>query len=312
MVNEERVLVTGGSGMVGAALKRIIPNAYFLSSTDCDLRDASATKRLFQKNKFNKVIHLAATVGGVRANTEFVADFFYNNILINTNVLHTSKELGIEKVLSLMSTCVYPNVANYPLVAKEIHEGPPHSSNFGYAYAKRMLDVQSRAYRYQYGCNFVTAIPNNLYGEYDNFDIENGHVIPTMIRKFHEGNLTGKEVTLWGDGSALREFTYSDDLARILVFLLERHNYEYPINIGNSTEVTIKHLAEKIAKIMRFNGKIIWDNSRPAGQHRKPSSNASLIDLGWESSDYVGLDLGLENTCKWFMDNYPKVRGVKV
>ena len=210
----------------------------------------------------------------------------------------------------MLSTCIYPDNAIYPLTEEQVHNGPPHNSNFGYAYAKRMLDVQSRAYRQQYGCNFITAIPNNLYGKWDNFDMENGHVIPSIIKKVYEANLVNSDVILWGDGAPLREFTYSDDLAKILVFILENYNEDCPINIGNTKEVSIKYIAEKIAKILDFKGKIIWDTSKPKGQQRKPSDNNALLELGWDKNRYKDLDLGLKETCDWFVSNYPNIRGV--
>ena len=310
-----RILVTGASGLVGRALRGYSENFkdyefVFVGSKECDLRERNETFELFKNTNPDSVIHLAARVGGVKGNIDYVADFYSENIQINTNVLDASRVFGVKKVISLLSTCVYPDNATYPLTEDQIHNGPPHSSNFGYAYAKRMLDVQSRAYRQQYGCNFVTAIPNNLYGKWDNFDIENGHVIPSIVKKIYEANLTNSDVTLWGDGTPLREFTYSDDLAKILIFILENYNEAYPINIGNTKEVSIKYIAEKIAKILDFKGKIIWDTSKPKGQQRKPSKNDVLLGLGWDKNKYKNLDLGLKETCDWFVSNYPNIRGI--
>tara|TARA_R110002110_G_scaffold154069_1_gene347811 strand:- start:151 stop:1080 length:930 start_codon:yes stop_codon:yes gene_type:complete len=306
-----KVLVTGGSGMVGASLRNHLPNAAFISSRDCDLKDAISVNRLMSEQEPEYVIHLAARVGGVKANSDYIGDFFLDNILINTNVLEASRKYNVRKVISILSTCVYPDSVTYPLTECQFHNGPPHDSNYGYAYAKRMLDVQSRAYRQQYGCNFITAIPNNLFGENDNFDLEDSHVIPAIIRKMHEAKLKNENVTLWGDGSPLREFTYSKDLADILVFLLEHYDGTEPINVGNTDEISIREVAETIADILEFNGEIRWDITKPKGQFRKPSDNSKLMGLGWREENYTPLKEGLTNMCKWFIINYPNVRGVR-
>ena len=208
-----------------------------------------------------------------------------------------------------MSTCVYPDKAVYPLTEDQVHLGPPHVSNFGYAYAKRMLDIQSKALRKQYGCNFICAVPNNLYGPHDNFDLENGHVIPAIIRKIWESKKYGKNPVFWGSGYPLREFTYADDMANILIFLLDKYSGELPINIGNTGEISIKNVVEIICDILEYHGPVVWDDEKPDGQHRKPSCNKKLISLGWKKEDYTPLKDGLRWTCKWFVDNYPNIRG---
>ena len=305
------ILVTGGSGMVGNTLKEILPDAFYISSDNCNLTSENDTKYMFKHLKPTKVIHLAAKVGGVKANMEQLGKFYTDNIRINTNVLHYSMVYKVEKVLSLLSTCIYPDTVTYPLTEEQIHNGPPHESNFAYAYAKRMIDVQSRAYRKQYGCNFITAVPNNLFGEHDNFDLNNSHVIPAMIRKIHEAKQKNEDVVLWGDGTPLREFTYSKDLVQILVFLLDNYNDENPINIGNTNEYSIKQIAELIALKLEYNGNIIWDTSKPNGQFKKPSDNSKLIQLGFDKNCYTNIDVSLTNTCDWFKLNYPNIRGIK-
>ena len=303
-----RILITGGTGMVGSALRDVTHQATFVSSKQYDLRDPVVVDQMFSRHNPDCVIHLAAKVGGIKANMDNLGDFYLENTLINTNVLEAARKFNVEKVLSLLSTCVYPNSALYPLTENQIHDGPPHESNFAYAYAKRMLDVQSRAYRKQYGCNFITAVPNNLFGENDNFDLEDSHVIPAMIRKFHEADLNGEDVHLWGDGTPLREFTYSKDLANILMFLAKEYSGERPINVGNTEEHSIKQVAEMIAKIMRYDGNIVWQADKPKGQHRKPSDNSrfrAICDVR-----YTDFEQALTNTCEWFIMNYPKVRGV--
>jgi len=299
--------------MVGSAFSDLsAPHEIIRVGTgDYDLAKSADSAEMFLKYKPDAVIHLAAKVGGIKANTDFIADFFDENIKINMNVLKAARLIGVPKVLSLLSTCIYPDDASYPLTEEQINNGPPHKSNFGYAYAKRMLDVQSRTYRQQYGCNFITAVPNNLFGENDNFDLENSHVIPAMIRKMYEAKLNNKDVTLWGDGSPLREFTYSKDLGEILLFLLEHYDEPGPINIGNTNEISIKEVAEMIANILNFTGKIVWDISKPKGQLRKPSDNSRLLELGWDWNNYSDFEMALQRTCEWFVANYPNVRGVK-
>lgn len=299
------LLVTGGTGMVGSALLRLYPNAE--SPTTKEFHDDHYDVR----NKY--VIHLAAKVGGVKANSDEISDFFRINSIINQKLLHRAHHDNAKKVVSLLSTCVYPDVdhVRYPLTEDQLHLGPPHSSNFGYAYAKRMVDVMSRAYRQQYGCNFITAIPNNLYGENDNFDLENSHVIPAIIRKVWEAKINNRSsVECWGDGSPLREFTYSEDIVKILIFLLENYDGFEPINIGNTEEYTIKEVVETICGILGYTGAVVWNTDMPCGQHRKPSSNQKLLDLGWKKQQYTSLEEGLKKTCEWFIMNYPKVRGI--
>ena len=306
----KKILVTGGSGMVGSALKKILPEAIYVSSKNFDLTSARHAYYMYKHHSPDYVIHLAAKVGGVKANSENLADFFASNVRINTNVLDYAKMFRVKKVVSLLSTCVYPDDVTYPLTEDQFHNGEPHPSNYGYAYAKRMLEVHSRALRDQYGCNFICAIPNNLYGENDAYDLEDSHVIPAITRKIWEAKQTGSKVVLWGDGSPLREFTYSEDLARTLLFLLENYDEKEPINVGNTQEFSIRQLAETVADILDYQGEIIWDTSKPAGQYKKPSDNSKLIELGWETSNFTTLKEGLKKTCEWFTMNYPNVRGV--
>ena len=303
-----RILISGGTGLVGSAFSSVETehDLILLSSSECDLRDSHATREMIVKQKPDAVIHLAAKVGGVKGNFDYVADFFHDNIIINTNILEESRKQGIPKVLSLLSTCIYPNNPIYPLSEDQIHNGEPHFSNFGYAYAKRMLEVHSRAIRQQYGLKYITAVPNNIYGPNDNFDLENGHVVPAMIRKFHEN----KYPPLWGSGSPLREFTYSADIARALLLLIEKYDKQYPINIGNTQQVSIKRVSEIISSHFENVDKVIWDTTKPEGQFKKPSSNKNFIDM-FPDFCYTDLDTGLEKTINWFKNNYPNVRGIK-
>jgi GDP-L-fucose synthase len=307
-----KILITGGTGLVGKAFShtKTEHELILVGSHQYDLESWYDARCMIGTHTPNMIIHLAAKVGGVKANMSHPGDFYKSNIRINTNVLEAAKCFKVEKVISLLSTCVYPDKASYPLTEEQIHTGRPHHSNFGYAHAKRMLDIQSRAYRQQYGCNFITAIPNNLFGEHDNFDLENSHVLPAIIRKVYEAKLNGTNVSLWGDGSSLREFTYSRDLAEILLFLLDRYDEPEPMNVGNTNEISIKEASEIICEIMDFEGEIVWDTSKPAGQHRKPSDNSKLIKLGWRQEDYTDLKKALTETCEWVILNYPNIRGV--
>ena len=310
----KKVLVTGGHGMVGSELREIRPDFLFPKKNELDLLSLGSVKNFFgeRQGEIRAVIHLAARVGGVKANSDFVADFFYENSVMNQNLLQVCANEKIEKVVSMLSTCVYPDekYVNYPLTEDQLHAGPPHDSNFGYAFAKRMLDVQSRAYRKQYGCNFVTAIPNNMYGLNDNYDLESSHVVPALIRKFYEAKAEKRDhVTIWGTGSPKREFTFARDAAQISLWLLENYDGESPVNIGNTGSITIKDLVYIISEEVRFNGSLVFDESKPDGQFEKPSSNEKLMSLGWEGK-YTNLIAGIRETVEHFSRSYPHVRGI--
>jgi len=298
--------------MIGSAFAPLeTPHELVLvGSQHCDLRNKKSVDQMLNEIQPDAIIHLAARVGGIKANTDYIADFFYDNIAINTNVLESAKDRQITKVLSLLSTCIYPNDPTYPLTEDQIHNGEPHGSNFGYAYAKRMLEVHSRAIRKQHGLKYITAVPNNVYGRNDNYNLENGHVIPSMIRKFHEARCNCSDVVLWGDGSPLREFTLSSDIARALLFLLEHYDEEQPVNIGHIDQRSIKQVANTISEQFGFEGEVIWDTKMPAGQLKKPSSNKKFLDM-FPNFCYTNVEDGLKKTCKWFIDNYPNVRGIK-
>lgn len=300
--------------MLGTVLTKELNllNKYDIISvgSEYDLCSQIETKILFKKAKPDYVFHLAAKVGGLMANISSNGSFFSDNILINTNVLTEATATSI-KVCSVLSTCVYPDKAVYPLSENQLHNGTPHDSNFGYAYAKRMIDIQSKAYRKQYGVNFICAIPNNMYGEYDNFDTQNSHVVPAVIRKLYEAKLKNlSSVTFWGDGSPLREFTYSHDIAKNLIWLMENYNEESPINIGNTQEYSIKSLVDICKNIIGYSGDIIWDTSKPNGQYRKPMSIDYFNSLLSNKVEYTSLESGLENTISWFGLNYPNIRGI--
>ena len=307
----DNLLVTGGSGMVGYAMKKEAPNANFPIRDKMNLLNYKSVQEHFLNNNYNSVVHLAAKVGGVKANSDYVGDFFTENTLINTNLLDICMKNGVEKVVSLLSTCVYPDSVSYPLTENQLHLGEPHSSNFGYAYSKRMLEVQSRAYRKQYGAKYICAIPNNLYGENDNFHLEDSHVIPALMRKIYEAKINNKnKIEVWGNGEPLREFTYSGDIAKILLFLLENYEDASPINIGNTKEYSIYSVVNILREVLDYNGDVVWNTNMPNGQHRKPSDNSKLLNLGWSEGDYTSLEDGLIKTCEWFTINYGTARGM--
>ena len=312
MINhKDKVLITGGSGMLGKAFKEYLPDAIYVSSKQCDLRKREQVDQLFYEYKPEYVFHLASRVGGVLANMRNLGAFYFDNITMNTNVLDAARVNGVTKLLSCLSTCIYPDDVEYPLTEKQIHNGPPHSSNYTYAYTKRMLDIQSKAYRQQYGCNFISMSPNNLFGEHDNFDLQGSHVIPAIIRKIYEAKQFGNEVVLWGDGTPMREFTYVKDICRIAIFLMEKYNDPEPINVGTTGEHTIFEIVKKVSHFLDYNGEVSWDITKPNGQFRKPSCNSKLVSLGWNEKDYTSFDFALKSTCDWFTNNYPNLRGIK-
>lgn len=312
-------IVTGGSGLLGSAFKKLLPNEIYPTRNELDLEDYKKTKEYFDNfnefsvSKIDTVIHLAGKVGGVKANTQYVSDFYQANSQINNNVITSCIYNDVPKLVCCLSTCIYPDekYITYPLTEDQLHNGPPHQSNFGYAYAKRMVDVQLRSARQQYGCEYISVIPNNMYGEHDNFDLENGHVIPAMIRKIWEAKISGSPTfTVWGDGEIYREFTYAEDIAKAILFCIDNYNDPEPINIGNPQEYNLKQVIEIIKKELDYSGDIVYDTSKPKGQIRKPSSNQKLVNLGWKNEWYTPLEIGLKKTCEWFINNYPNVRGV--
>ena len=306
-----KVLVTGGSGMVGHAFRNMETEheLILVGSADYNLVNTLDVKTMFSDIQPDAVIHLAARVGGVKGNHDFVADFFYENTMINVNLLNGAKNAKVEKVVSLLSTCVYPDSVIYPLTEDQVHNGEPHYSNFGYAYAKRMLDVHSRAIRRQYGLKYTTAVPNNLYGPNDNYDLYNGHAVAAVIRKIHEAKVKNKTPVFWGSGNPLREFTYTKDIAKILLWMLDNYEDEKPLNVGNSVEHSIRELVEITSDLLGYKGDILWDSLMPEGQYKKPSSNAIFKNLQ-PGFNFTDLSKGLSENIQWYEENYPNVRGI--
>ena len=267
-------VITGGSGLIGSAFEKGVK-----LTSKRDLTDYDKAKFAIAMYKPDVVVHCAAKVGGVGANMQFPADFFMDNIRMNTNVIQACHELKIPKLVSFLSTCVFPDKVEYPLDETKIELGPPHSSNFAYAYAKRMADVQIRAFNQQYGTQYFSVIPCNVYGPNDNYSLEVGHVIPMLIHKCYLAKKNRKTFEVWGDGTPLREFVYSKDVANIVDSLIQKYKGTDPVIISNPTEYSIKQVVDLIVQYMGFKGKVKWLTDKPNGQHRKPSSNAKLLSI---------------------------------
>ena len=297
-----RTLVTGGNGLVGSAIK----SKFKPTREQLDLMNVSDIVRYIDTNQIDSIIHCAARVGGIKANTEHLGEFFYENIIMNTNVLEAARRTGVKKVVSFLSTCVFPDDATYPLTPDQIHKGEPHPSNYAYAYAKRMLEVQSRAYRDQYGCNFVTVIPCNIYGPNDNFNLESGHVIPSLIHKCYLAKQNNTNFEVWGTGKAYREFVYSKDIGYLVNWALHNYDDPEPLILSPDEEISISVIAQDIAWRIGFEGNIVY-NQELDGQIRKPSDNSKLKSLLSEFK-FVPIEVGLRKVVEWFIKNYESAR----
>jgi len=295
-------LITGGNGLVGSAIKSDFkPTRY-----DVDLMNLDSIVNYLTENTIDFIIHCAAKVGGIKANSEHLGEFYYENIVMNTNILEAARIAGVKKVVSFLSTCVFPTYATYPLTPDQIHKGEPHPSNYAYAYAKRMLEVQSRAYRDQYGCNFVTVIPCNIYGPHDNYNLDSGHVIPSLIHKCYLAKQNNTNFEIWGTGNPYREFIYSKDVGHIVEWVLINYDDSKPLIISPDEEICIATIAQEIAWRMGFEGNIVY-NGEMDGQFRKPSDNSKLRFL-LPDYKFVPIEVGLQKSIDWFVDNYKEAR----
>ena len=304
-------LVTGSNGLVGFALRELMPSdSYFATRNDADLTNFDQTMDLFSTVKPSRVIHLAALVGGIGVNQINSAAYFMGNLQMNINTLEAARIHRVEKFVSFMSTCVFPDNATYPLKVSSLHQGPPHPSNFGYAYAKRMLEVQTRAYRLQWGLNYSVGIPANIFGPNDNFHLEEGHVIPALIHKFFIAAQSNTSVSIWGSGNPLREFVYSKDIAHLALWMLDKYEDVEPLILSSDSEISIRQLVKIIVEEMGFSGNITFDESKPDGQYRKPSDSSRLKEL-YPAFEFSNFRDSLRSTIQWFQQNYPNVRGVQ-
>jgi len=308
-----RLLVTGQSGLIGSQFEG---NIIALNSKVCDLRNQKSTDYIFEfytdrdrqgDYAVDRVIHTAAKVGGVGANMTYKGEFFYDNIMMNTNVIEACRKYNIKNLVVFLSTCIFPDDVTYPLTEDKIHLGPPHNSNDAYAHAKRMADIQIRAYREQYGLNYKCVIPTNIYGINDNFNIENGHVIPSLIHKCYLAKINNEPLIVWGTGKPLREFMYNKDVAKLTEWVLTNYDEPEPIILSPSVEVSIKEVVNLITELMNFTGDVIWDDSKPDGQYRKPTDNSKLKKY-LPDFEFTPLRDGLKETIEWFVNNYDKVR----
>ncbi|HYJ07845.1 MAG TPA: GDP-L-fucose synthase [Polyangiaceae bacterium] len=307
-LDRARVLVTGGAGFLGGEVVQqlrargardiVVPR-----SSETDLTDALATRRLFQEVRPDLVLHLAAKVGGIGANQRTPGTFFRDNMQMGVNVLEEARRAGTSKVVVAGTICAYPKFAPIPFREEDLWNGYPEETNAPYGVAKKALLVMAQAYRQEFGSNFVMLFPVNLYGPRDNFDLETSHVIPAMIRKFDTARAQGKtEIVLWGDGSPTREFLYVDDAARGLVEAAERYDDADPVNLGAGFEISMADLARSIAEKVGYSGAVVWDTTRPNGQPRRMLDVQRAKErFGFQAK--VGFDDGLQRTIAWYREH---------
>jgi len=303
-----KVYIAGHKGLVGSAIKRNLEgksysNLIFSDIEEFDLQRQEQVERFFEKERPEYVFLAAAKVGGIGANNTYPAEFIYSNLSIEVNVIHAAYKYGVRKLLFLGSSCIYPKHAPQPMKEESLLTSPLEPTNEAYAIAKIAGLKMCRYYNQQYGTNFISVMPTNLYGPNDNYDLETSHVLPAIIRKFHEAKINNKSsVELWGTGSPKREFLYVDDLAGAVIFLMER--FDYPdigevINIGVGKDVTIKELAETIKEIIDYPGELKWDKSKPDGTPRKLLDISKITELGWHPT--ISLKEGIKRTYRYFL-----------
>ena len=302
MQPDSKIFVAGHTGMVGSALCRRLEsrgysNLIYRSSDSLDLRNQAKTNLFFESEKPDFVFLAAGKVGGINANNTYRAEFIYDNIVIATNVIHSSYGHGVKKLLFLGSSCIYPKLAPQPLKEEYLLSGNLESTNEPYAIAKIAGIKLCQAYRDQYGCDFISAMPTNLYGPNDNYDIKNAHVLPALINKFHHAKTTSADsVSVWGTGSPMREFLHVDDLSEACVFLMENYSDSAIVNVGTGQDISINDLAQMISEVIGFKGKIVFDTSKPDGTPRKLLDVSKINSLGWKHK--TGLREGIEEVYK--------------
>jgi GDP-L-fucose synthase len=316
MNKKEKIYIAGHKGMVGSAVwraleKRGYTNLVGVSSKKLNLRNQQAVLDFYKEEKPSVVIDAAAKVGGILANNDYPYDFLMQNMQIQNNLIDGALNSGIEKFIFLGSSCIYPKFAPQPLKEEYLLTDSLESTNEWYAIAKISGVKACQAIRNQYGKDFVSLMPTNLYGYFDNFDLQSSHVLPAMLRKFHEAKINGNTpVKLWGSGTPMREFLFVDDMAEAVVFALENKLPEYLYNIGSGKDITIKQLAETIQNVVGHKGDIIWDNSKPDGTPRKLLDVSKMKALGWHYS--TNLKEGVEKTYEWFQENIKVLKQIKL
>jgi GDP-L-fucose synthase len=305
---EKRICVTGGAGFLGKHLVADLRNRgaqhiFIPKIEDYDLVDGKAISRMLAESNPDVIIHLAAHVGGIGANLEHPAEFFYDNLMMGVQLMHQAYQHGVEKFVAIGTVCAYPKFTPVPFKEDDLWLGYPEETNAPYGLAKKMLLVQSQAYRDQYGFNSIFLLPVNLYGPGDNFDPRSSHVIPALIRKCVEAKETGQDhVVVWGDGSPTREFIYVTDAARGIALATERYNDSRPVNLGSGFEISIKALAEKIVRMTGFKGELVWDTSKPNGQPRRAlDTSRAKKAFGFEAE--INFEEGLQSTINWYLAN---------
>lgn len=304
---KKRVVVTGGAGFLGSFVveklrQRGCTDIFVPRQKDYDLRDRDAILRLYREAKPDMVIHLAAVVGGIGANQKNPGKFFYDNAIMGIQLMEYARQLEIPKFVAVGTICAYPKFTPVPFREEDLWNGYPEETNAPYGIAKKILQVQSAAYRQQYGFNSIFLLPVNLYGPRDNFDLETSHVIPALIRKCLEAKETGaEEIVCWGDGSPTREFLYVEDAAEGILLAAEHYNKSEPVNIGSGFEISIRDLVDLIVRLTGFEGKVVWDTTKPNGQPRR------LLDVSKAEKEFgfrakVGLEEGLRQTIAWYQE----------
>ena len=301
-----RIFIAGHAGLVGSAITRRLradghTNLLTATRDQLDLRDQAAVNYWFKANRPEYVFVVAGTVGGILANSTRPAEFIYDNIMIHATVVHASHLFGVRKLLYLGSSCIYPREAPQPMAEGALLAGPLEPTNEPYAVAKIAGIKLCESYRRQYGCDFISAMPTNLYGPYDNFDLTSSHVLPALMRKFHDARHAGqRDVTIWGSGSPRREFLHVDDLANACVFLMERYSDAQHINVGTGEDLTIRELADMVRETVHPDARLVFDRSKPDGAPRKLLDVTKLHNLGWRHR--IGLREGIESTYRWFLE----------
>ncbi len=315
MKKGDKIYVAGHRGLVGSAIVRRLQaegynNLLLRTSKELDLREQAAVRAFFAEEKPDYVILAAAKVGGILANETYPANFIYDNLMMEVNIVDAAYRFNVRKLLALGSTCIYPRMAPQPLKEEYLLTGPLEPTNEWYAVAKIAGIKLCQAYRRQYGCSFIAAMPTNLYGPGDNFDLKNSHVLPALIRKFHTARENGDtSVTLWGSGKPLREFLHVDDLADACLFLLENYDDEEIVNIGVGEDLSIADLAGIVCDVVGFEGEIVYDASKPDGTPRKLVDVSKITGLGWHAR--TGLREGVAQTYQWFLNHQAELRGVE-